>query len=426
MNKEIDGTPKWLKKLQENSWELELLISGGAIFSLYQFSDYYIDWIQHIRMTNHFPGAGILLMIGMIGIKMLTLGFTLHLIFRGFWISLVCINYVYPKGINEEKVKWKKPYRKKSSKLKNLKDQIIKVDHVCGTTLYTSIISAFSIVGISIALVFIFGILIIFEFNSFTTPISNIMLVALVVYILDFLTCGLIRKIPVLSYISFPFFKLFDLLTFRDIYQKSLLLFNTNIHRLKFTLLALIFSSASILFAYNSLYRTMHWPNLLDDREYRFQLSNDFDLIDLHYMDNWNESTVKTRVGISSKIIKGNYLEIYLRYDKVFDPLIELTHDSSDNRLFSKLVTVSIDSSHVKNLNWLPSKKLSNQIGISAMIPLNEFENGRHTIYFHVNKKYIDAYSEIINRDNIINIPFWLDRINYSNSRPIDADSLTN
>ena len=32
--KEIDETPSWLKNLQENSWELELLISGGAIFTL--------------------------------------------------------------------------------------------------------------------------------------------------------------------------------------------------------------------------------------------------------------------------------------------------------------------------------------------------------------------------------------------------------
>ena len=30
--------PKWLKQIMENSWELELLISGGAIFSLFQLS----------------------------------------------------------------------------------------------------------------------------------------------------------------------------------------------------------------------------------------------------------------------------------------------------------------------------------------------------------------------------------------------------
>ena len=73
-NKTKRKIPKWVKSVQENSWELELLISGGAIFSLYQLSEFYIDWIQHIRMTNHFAGAGMLLMIGMFGIKILTLG----------------------------------------------------------------------------------------------------------------------------------------------------------------------------------------------------------------------------------------------------------------------------------------------------------------------------------------------------------------
>jgi len=38
--------PKWLRRLQENSWEMELLISGGAIFSLFQLSDLYVDFIS--------------------------------------------------------------------------------------------------------------------------------------------------------------------------------------------------------------------------------------------------------------------------------------------------------------------------------------------------------------------------------------------
>jgi hypothetical protein len=90
--------PKWLRKLQENSWEMELLISGGAIFSLFQLSDLYVDFISSLKMTNAIVGLGILSMVGMFSLKLLTVGFITHLIFRAFWLALVCINYVFPNG----------------------------------------------------------------------------------------------------------------------------------------------------------------------------------------------------------------------------------------------------------------------------------------------------------------------------------------
>ncbi|MBK9192531.1 MAG: hypothetical protein IPM77_14075 [Crocinitomicaceae bacterium] len=61
-----------MKNLQENSWELELLVSGGAIFSLIQMSDLYIDWIRTIKITTQIPGMSIILILGMFGIKILT------------------------------------------------------------------------------------------------------------------------------------------------------------------------------------------------------------------------------------------------------------------------------------------------------------------------------------------------------------------
>ena len=36
MSNKNEQVPQWLKELQENSWEVELLISGGAISALIQ------------------------------------------------------------------------------------------------------------------------------------------------------------------------------------------------------------------------------------------------------------------------------------------------------------------------------------------------------------------------------------------------------
>ena len=153
MTTKDDRLPDWLKRLQENSWELELLISGGAIFSLFQLADFFINWVQIIRMNNHLPGMAIILMIGMVGIKMLNLGFILHLILRAYWIALICINYVYPNGINPSRLKLRKPFKIREVKEGNLKSQILRVDNFCGTVLYLTITSVVVILGLILGVI---------------------------------------------------------------------------------------------------------------------------------------------------------------------------------------------------------------------------------------------------------------------------------
>jgi hypothetical protein len=121
LNENTDNnSPAWLKSLQENSWELEFLISGGAIFTLFQLSGYWVDSIESMRILFPFPGANLFFMIGALGIEVLKIGFIIHLLMRAFWISMVCINYAYPQGINESKVKWQKPFSLKNSTDKGL------------------------------------------------------------------------------------------------------------------------------------------------------------------------------------------------------------------------------------------------------------------------------------------------------------------
>ena len=103
--------PKWLKDLQENSWELELLISGGAIFTLFQLTESFILSIDKFKMVSPVLGTGIVFVIISIALKLLTLGFIAHLCLRAYWLALVCINYVYPNGIKLNKIKREKPYK---------------------------------------------------------------------------------------------------------------------------------------------------------------------------------------------------------------------------------------------------------------------------------------------------------------------------
>ena len=157
--------------------------------------------------------------------------------------------------------------------------------------MYSSIISAFVILGFAVSISI--GALVNLWFGN--NELANNTLLFLVFgslfSILDLITFSLFRRVPILSYLTYPILKFFDFITFRRLYQKSLWLFSTNVSKLKFSLIAIFFCFASFVMAYNSIYPVMHWPNLLDQREYRFQMADDHWLIDNYYMDEWDSSS---------------------------------------------------------------------------------------------------------------------------------------
>jgi hypothetical protein len=403
--------PKWLKELQENSWELELLISGGAIFTLFQVSDVWINWLENMNIISFLPGRAIFLLLGTLGLETLKLGFILHLILRAFWLSMVCINYVFPTGINKEKIKWKKPFRINIEEKEDLQSPIIFVDRLCGIVMYLSIISTFLLAGIIFTVFITLSAPMIFGFN--TGYIGIVMLLAFFIYLVDLILGGIFRKIPYLSYLTFPFFTFYDYLTFRKVYQKSGLLFYTNISKWKFALSALVFFSIAFTFSYLNTYRIMHWPNLFDEREYRYQMTNNS--IDLDYRNYRNElSDGRSGVfNIQSKIIKDNYVELFVQYRVMFDELVDLLSETKEENILSDIFEISLNDSVYSNIEWFRTfNKTTTNTGITAMIPIEHLPDGKHILKIGCSDKLNAKSSEIPffgEKSKNTYIPFWKD-----------------
>ncbi len=400
--------PSWLKNLQENSWELELLISGGAIFSLFQVSDFYIEAFGSLRTIMIIPGTNVLFMIGMIAIKVLTLGFVIHLVLRAYWLSLVCINYVYPNGVIKDKIKWKKPFKIKTENNSDLEEHITKIDKQCGTVIFMSIISVFSIIGfclIFITLIAVMSFIVNEYYSNYIEIIFYTFFLFVPFYLFDFLTFGLLRKIPGLSYVIFPIFKLYDIISFRGFYQQPLWLFNTNVKKLKFFFSAIVFSAFAITLAYLSVYKSMHWPNLFDQREYRWQMSDNDYIFNGTYMDEWKDNKTYG-IGINSKIQKSNYMELFVAYEKAYDNLIMKTSSIDSLRSFDKILSVKIDSTLQQNLKWFPSNK-ENTVGVTTFIPIDSLSNGTHTLVVWADTQYDNQHQDLGYQAKI---PFLVDR----------------
>ena len=84
---------KLLQKLQEESWQLELLISGFAIFGLYTAYDPIFDSMREAQ-NNQQLYLSVIYTISFISCAILIFNLILHVLLRGLWIGALGLRYV--------------------------------------------------------------------------------------------------------------------------------------------------------------------------------------------------------------------------------------------------------------------------------------------------------------------------------------------
>lgn len=412
--------PSWLQNLQENSWELELLISGGAVFSLIQFPEILNEWLSVIRLMTAFPGYTVILIVSLIGIKILTHGFILHLILRSYWLALVCLNYVFPQGIAGGRRPVAFPFKTKH-KGGDLQDQIMKVDRYCGTVIYSSIISSFILFGILIIIGAYVGIHLLFAEYEDVGLAGQILdgfywysTVSINLYFLDLILLGAIRRIPYISFLLYPAFSFFDVLSIRPFYERALIFFASNIQKTSFYVGALIFAAVTFCSVYLSVNRLLGWTNFFDSRNYVWSMNSENSQADCSYRlyEDESERSERRHVSIPSKIIQTNFLPVNIRYSKGMDEVIEAVEPIDSLRRLAGIVQLSIDDSVYKEVVWNNNWEISMaESGISAVIPIDHLANGQHILKVYP-KKTVNRTNEEIDL-SVVNvefkIPFWKD-----------------
>jgi hypothetical protein len=250
-----------------------------------------------------------------------------------------------------------------------------------------------------------------FIFGINNDDITLVFLLTFIVYLADLLFGGLLRRIPYLSYLTFPFFIFYDYLTFRIVYQKSALLFYTNISKWKFAISALIFFTVALIFSYLNTYKIMKWPNVFDEREYRYEMTNNE--IELDY-DFYKDEITKGEtpiIHIQSKIIKDNYLILFVHYRIMYDELVEILPGKKEEKILSDIFQISINDSIYKDVEWYKTNnKTTTNSGLTAIIPIVYLKDGKHIMKLSCSDK---AKSAEINRHGEMCsdfiIPFWKD-----------------
>ncbi|MFT6810745.1 MAG: hypothetical protein ACJA01_003990 [Saprospiraceae bacterium] len=96
-NKKENFFSEWLEQLQQESWQLELLISGLALFGIWesrgslQKLEYYFD----VNVISEYSAyVGILMLVLWSGWAIFLINLLIHIIVRGLWIGAIGLRYV--------------------------------------------------------------------------------------------------------------------------------------------------------------------------------------------------------------------------------------------------------------------------------------------------------------------------------------------
>ena len=201
----------WLSKLQQESWNLELLVSGFSIFLLIQGGDIILEGIRSFQSDYHNNGPFLVALIFLMGTaylasKMLIVNLIVHVFLRGFWIGAIGLRSVQ-ETIDFERLNYTPFFTKKlRDKVGNLDQLLTQLDTLC------SVIFAFTFLIIFMffsLFLYMFFLIVLFqamisiagshsEEAYFQVPLAILLMGFMftgLLYMFDTLSLGLLKKI---------------------------------------------------------------------------------------------------------------------------------------------------------------------------------------------------------------------------------------
>lgn len=241
---------EWLEKIQQESWQLELLISGLALYGVYSGGELIQDFYTTAKLnTNTSTLSAIFAFcygILFLSWRIFFFNLLIHVILRGLWIASIGLRYV-SDDIDFDELDYAPKYTS------YLKEKIGTYDEfIEGLEKLCSLIFAFTFLVFLLFLslsIFIFVFISPFLYkNSYEPGLELIVPFLAIIYLalglivaVDFITLGSIKKIrePWVVKVYSPIFKFYSYLTLSFLYRPILYNFLDQKYTKKFLLLAI-------------------------------------------------------------------------------------------------------------------------------------------------------------------------------------------
>jgi hypothetical protein len=423
---------KWLDILQQESWQLELIISGFAIYGLFMV----IEPIELAAMAaeNDNNYYKTLLYQGLtVSWYIITVNLIAHVILRGLWIGAIGLRYVSGE-IDYEKLNYSEKFTRHLKKnVGSFDNYVATLEKYCSIIFAVTFLLVFYLLGL-LLITFCFVLIGLWMEKDdvpqwprtwVAPPLIIFLAIGLLLTFIDFVTQGWLKRKKWTTKIYYPFYWVFKYLTLSVLYRPMVYNFlDTRFGKRLIWIviplyLGLTFLTGTGFSTSNYLDREMN------TNSYTAGKGNYTDMID-------EEVSFVDRASIPSKVITDRFLNVFVVYgSSVEDDVFYFNEDlkpeedrrgiysaASDGTLgwndkrkgmkkyletLEEMYTLSIDSLDFKP-TFVFAQNSQKQMGYETFLDLEGIPKGKHVL--SVSRK--DHSQDSVYLRTIISIPFWL------------------
>jgi hypothetical protein len=223
---------QYLDRLQRDSWNLELIISGLALFGLIALYDKFGDLGKVSEITgDSFVGGVIMTGVAIIyfSATIVFVNLIFHLLLRGLWIGAIGLRSV-SGDINFYQLRFARPFNQfLRRRIPSFDDYIIKLDRICSVIFSFSFMLALLLIGFIAYWIVFSGLIYLGRLldgadHGMFLQYAGIFFIVLyillgLVYLVDFLTLGYLKRKRWLSRFYYPIYRFFGFITLARLYR---------------------------------------------------------------------------------------------------------------------------------------------------------------------------------------------------------------
>lgn len=436
MGKKQNKITDWLETLQQESWQLELLISGFAIFLLLGAYESIIELgyeVELLQSASFDPRYQLLYSssyyILLSSWYILIVNLLLHVLLRGLWISTIGLRYV-SGDINFRALKFKPKFdRFLRKRVVSFDTYIQQLEKLCSVIFAFTFLIIFLLLSIGLIIGFAVVLVIFIDkvFGGFAGWRLLLILVFIAlagVYSLDFITLGWIKRRKWLSMIYYPIYRFFSMLTLSFIYRP-----------LYYNLVDNAFGRKVVLFLIPyTIVLTFVFSLEIRVHQYLPENRSTQSITNSSYDDTRDDTRPSFTASIPSKFVDNGFIPLFLPYYPRFDDATigylcniaaantgifflgktdpERNRMNADSALscHASRFEIYVNDSLITDLRYrFYDHPTRDNIGLLTVLDVDDLPRGEHQIKVSVKfLRYTDGRPVLASRQAAA-IPFWIE-----------------
>ncbi|MCE7043260.1 hypothetical protein [Dyadobacter sp. CY312] len=429
-----------LRDLTSQSWNLELVISGAALFAVLQLPDLLDVAFDYLRFNILSHTTGIIGVFPSLVFSMmkaicyiLFAAFLTNFVMRAFWVGLVGLLSVYPTGIHYDRIPFTSKYAQEqmSGKFGSLQNYIIRLDRRCNIVFAVAFL--FTFFFILIAMGYLVAI-IVYTYIRPLIPDDYMPFVKLLCYALAgiyllasiILSLPAVRATPTGARLNYKFSTILQFLYWGTARPSGFIVntFYSHIPSKKLVRNMAFMLVGFVLIMTVNLLIDMSRQNqrfLVFNGRHLFSARVDSVFVDANSYDNQRPEGQYVRTAtIQSDIVREPFIRLYIAYPKALDtllteiskepvwnetkPIAERRREYADwsSQQINSLIQVRVNDSLYQNPGLLFTlHDKPTQHGWQTVLMPNNLITGRNTLKISIQPK------NPAKPTTIATIPFW-------------------